>query len=408
MTQARTPGVGYPLIALTAEDKIKFYACGYIARIGLGFGSEEKARCFGMEVSGCIRVRDAICGHYSKEGGKPPREINLSNVDPENADRNVGGLFQINNTDNRIICPNPYNETLVEINGQGRIQLYGITICSQTTCLVYNVYFHAGADSNKDAMERTNEFLRITKDDIKKQPKGPVLILGDFKCTLSNILEISKDIENLELIDVGSQAEKFGNKKDDYTCLAHGAKTPTRRDYVLANPEAFGLITNFSVDHQAGFDVHSVLKFSMKCDEDYKEVQATKTVKSLVEAKLHMLNERFLKLNRENREQQKNNKEQKMKESAIINIKKLNIGHRDKTRQNKKKQTASDWSSAVLCAKEEAKREKDLNLPDDGSFSENQIDEVDDIIKKVMDKSLNDHKYELQGYIDRKKHQHFI
>ena len=118
------------------------------------------------------KVRDAICGPYSSDRGKSPKEIHLSNVDPENTDRNVGGLFQINNTDNRIICPTPYNETLIEVNGQGRIQLYGITICSGTTCLVYNVYFHAGADNNKDAMERTNEFLRIIKDDIKKTASG--------------------------------------------------------------------------------------------------------------------------------------------------------------------------------------------------------------------------------------------
>ena len=119
------------------------------------------------------KVRDAICGHYSKEGGKAPREIHLSNVDPENADRNVGRLFQINNTDNRIICPNPYNETLIEINGQGRVQLYGITICSQTTRLVYNVYLHAGADSNKDAMERTNEFLESSRMTSKNNQKDP-------------------------------------------------------------------------------------------------------------------------------------------------------------------------------------------------------------------------------------------
>ena len=131
--------------------------------------------------------------------------------------------------------------------------------------------------------------------------------MGDFNCTLSNIFEISKDIENLELIDVGSQAGKFGNKKDDYTCLAHGAKTPTRRDYVLADPEAFGLITNFSVDHEAGFDVHSVLKFSIRCNEDYKEVQAKKTVRSLVEAKQQMLKERVLKGNREKKGAAKGN-----------------------------------------------------------------------------------------------------
>ena len=150
--------------------------------------------------------------------------------------------------------------------------------------------------------------------------------------------------------------------------LAHGASTPTRRDYVLANPEAFGLITNFSVDHEAGFDVHSVLKFSIKCDEDYKEVQAKKIVKSLVEAKQQMLKERFLKGNREKREQQKKTKEQKMKENAIINIKKLHVSHKNNTGQDKKGQTPSDWNNAIQCAKDEAKREKEMDLPDDGQF----------------------------------------
>ena len=48
------------------------------------------------------------------------------------------------------------------------------------------------------------------------------------------------------------------------------------------------------------------------------------------------------------------------------------------------------------------------DLPDDDSFTKSQIDEVDDIIKKVMDKNLNEHQNELQGYIDRRKHQQFI
>ena len=36
------------------------------------------------------KVRDAICGHYTKEKGKPKTELHLSNVDPEYTDRNVG------------------------------------------------------------------------------------------------------------------------------------------------------------------------------------------------------------------------------------------------------------------------------------------------------------------------------
>ena len=36
-----------------------------------------------------------------------------------------------------------------------------------------------------------------------------------------------------------------------------------RRDVVFANPEAFELIKNFWVDHDAGFDEHDVLKIRM-------------------------------------------------------------------------------------------------------------------------------------------------
>ena len=97
-----------------------------------------------------------------------------------------------------------------------------------------------------------------------------------------------------------------------------------------------------------------------------------------------------------------------MKENAIINIKKLHIPHRSHNGQDKKGQTPSDWNNAIQCAKDEAKRDKENELPDDGSYTQSQIDEVDDIIKKVMDKNLNDHRCELQGYIDRKKHQQFI
>ena len=93
-----------------------------------------------------------------------------------------------------------------------------------------------------------------------------------------------------------------------------------------------------------------------------------------------------------------------MKENAIVNVKKLQIP----LERSKKNQTHSDWNNAIHNANEEAKRDKENELPDDGSYTQSQIDEVDDIIKKAMDKYLNEHRRELQGYIDRKQHQQFI
>ena len=93
-----------------------------------------------------------------------------------------------------------------------------------------------------------------------------------------------------------------------------------------------------------------------------------------------------------------------MKENAIVNIKKLQIPQE----RNKKSQTHGDWNTAIHNANEEANRDKENELPDDGSYTQSQIDEVDDVIKKAMDEYLSEHRHELQGYINRKQHQQFI
>lgn len=81
----------------------------------------------------------------------------------------------------------------------------------------------------------------------------------------------------------------------------HGAKNPTRRVYVSANPGAFELIEDFKADHGAGFDVHDDLKLTMFCKDENKEVTAKKANRSVVEMKQRMPKKQFLKVEREGR-----------------------------------------------------------------------------------------------------------
>ena len=106
-------------------------------------------------------------------------DIHFSELDSEHAEQNVGGgLMMMNATNNTNIIPNPQTKLFKDINGKGRVQLCGFVLGKETTCLVYNLYAYAGGETSKEAANITNDVIRIVLDDIKQQPKGPVLIVG--------------------------------------------------------------------------------------------------------------------------------------------------------------------------------------------------------------------------------------
>ena len=81
----------------------------------------------------------------------------------------------------------------------------------ETICLVYNLYAHTNGENCNGAAERTKDIIRIILDDIKQQPKGPVLILGDLNCRTAMIQCLQDELEQGRLIDVGVQAQKMAN-----------------------------------------------------------------------------------------------------------------------------------------------------------------------------------------------------
>ncbi len=64
--------------------------------------------------------------------------VHMGDLDPEL--EATGGVFAMALKDFQILTPAPVNKDLKELNGKGRVQLYGFEIGHEQTLLVYNVY----------------------------------------------------------------------------------------------------------------------------------------------------------------------------------------------------------------------------------------------------------------------------
>ena len=65
------------------------------------------------------------------------------------------------------------------LNGQGRVQLYGLELGAHTIALVYNIYGWTNAARNKEAAERTHSLLDAVLQDAQKySQKGLYYLLA--------------------------------------------------------------------------------------------------------------------------------------------------------------------------------------------------------------------------------------
>eukprot|EP00973_Karenia_brevis_P072398 10055195-Karenia_brevis.AAC.1 len=64
-----------------------------------------------------------------------------------------------------------------------------------------------------------------------EQPPGPMFIVGDFNGDIENFTSLEDAISSGSILDIGGHADLWGGVKADYTCKAHNAREPKRRDY---------------------------------------------------------------------------------------------------------------------------------------------------------------------------------
>ena len=156
----------------------------------------------------------------------------MSDFDPE-ADSNLGGLSMMNTTRNKNICAQPRNHQAKQLHGKAGVQLYVVRIDRDVYVLVYDTYGYTNGDVSDDTADRSNDIIEAIIDDIKCQPRGPVLILGDLDASIHRPDCLNQGIKDKRLTDVAAQADKWGNAQFDYTCNAHSANNNRRVDYIF-------------------------------------------------------------------------------------------------------------------------------------------------------------------------------
>ena len=201
-----------------------------------------------------------------------PGSLHLSELDPE-AETPLGGLCALRRDRRQNITPKPKSKNFEQINGKGRVQLYAIDFSFTVFLLVYNFYGWTNTAKDKEAAGRTNAMMEWILEDIELQPAGPVMIVGDINGNLSDFKALQEAVQRGSLLDVGAHAQRWGRTPNDYTCKAPGAKQPSRRDYILANAEAYELIEDFEVDHNSHLLVHDILTMKLNVPSPTKKTR---------------------------------------------------------------------------------------------------------------------------------------
>ena len=203
-----------------------------------------------------------------------PWSTHLSQLDSE-CEQPTGGVFLMQRATPPPLTPKPQSKHLKQLNGKGRVQLYAVQLDTEITILIYNIYGWTNANCNKEAAARTNNMLQAILDDMGLQPAGPRLVVGDLNGDPPTFQTLQQALDTNQLIDVGSQAHRWKEVANDYTCRAPGTKEPTRRDYLFATPDAYKHISHFHVQHESGFDVHDPLHFTITTQQQHTKTHTT-------------------------------------------------------------------------------------------------------------------------------------
>ena len=182
----------------------------------------------------------------------------------------------------RPIKPKIISKNLEQISDKGRFALYGIEPFANTIIPTYYYYGKTGGDLDTRIAQQTDNALQCIFEDANLQLPGPKIICGDFNCSLANLPDTKLCMELYGFVNLGSIASSFGGIDDEYTCVANAYCAHNIRDYILVNQEALDMIQKFSIDHDSGLPVHSVLCVEFKACADKVEYEKVTLPKSLM------------------------------------------------------------------------------------------------------------------------------
>ena len=149
--------------------------------------------------------------------------------------------------------------------------------------MFYVIYGKTNGEFDDEAAACTNDIIQHCLDDACMQDEGPKIIIGDLNAPIHRLLSLSNAINMDDWVDVGHAAGDFGQPCDAYTCQMNESAQKTRRDYVIANRDAFDCIEHFQVDYSTKVPVHAILSLVFKNKAPKYNYNAVRLPQSLEE-----------------------------------------------------------------------------------------------------------------------------
>ena len=115
--------------------------------------------------------------------------------------------------------------------------MHALNICPLIIDMFANCYGYIGGHVDAKAAADSDHLFHVVAEELRVQPRGPKTIVGDFNAELEDIPAPHALVQHEGWIDVGASAAIWGASSNEYTCISPNSRTPTRRDYILVNPE---------------------------------------------------------------------------------------------------------------------------------------------------------------------------
>ena len=137
---------------------------------------------------------------------------------------------------------------------KGRAMMAWADLGGNRQGIIAVVYGKTGGAVDREAAATTDAVLRAIRGELAEHPVVPTFILGDLNGDPDSFDEYSTLTSELAWTDLGHCGGICASKADQPTCFAANGGA-NRRDYCLANPEAFAILEKFEVVADDGYDV---------------------------------------------------------------------------------------------------------------------------------------------------------
>eukprot|EP00969_Alexandrium_andersonii_P087374 3854666-Alexandrium_andersonii.AAC.1 len=117
--------------------------------------------------------------------------------------------------------------------------------------VLYVAYGWANSSTKRELLDHTVLLVEALLEEIREQPRLPHIVVGDFNCDVTAKTGLADIIRNGGLHDACALQHLTREVLPLATCLAHGSKAPTRRDFLLLSPEVLPWASSVTADFSA-------------------------------------------------------------------------------------------------------------------------------------------------------------